>query len=315
MKLNLKQQMKIYAYYLEDDVVDKGAVRSVLPGRNDNRPSFVVFRSSYAENKILWKDYAKPCEGTDAIALICEMENMARNEAYDFFEQVIDKEVSDNIEYKPRRKLEPRLDLKPYEAFELEYWGKRYVDKKTLLTENIRAVMSLCYDEYCVGKSIPKSPMFAYLFDQDRTSWKTYRPFETDNDKKWKTYNISEVIEGMNTLPKNYESLIIASSTKDRLAWKKAHPAVINPTGEGNLRNIIRNFYDLSLRFQNIYCIFDADEAGWNNAQKLASMTGGKVIAINANEFTPFWLKDIDDITVRYGPDAPSRILKTLNII
>lgn len=312
MKLNKSDQIKIYKYYIDDLVINGGAIQSILPGRKDNHPSFAVFDSSYSD-KILWKDFAQPCDGTDAIALVCEMEGISRSQAYDFFKKVIKKHVNSDVVTKVK-KHEPELKLQEYLDYHLAYWAKRYQDKQTLIRENIFAGDYLAYNEYRVMESSPDFPMFVYMFDEKKKSWKAYSPNSNPNDK-WKTNNLADVIEGINTIPETHDSLIIASSTKDRLAWKLAHPAVINPTGEGSYRNILLNFKDLFLRFPNIYVIFDADDAGWRSANKLSSLTGSKIKPINAAKFTPFYCKDIDDIVVEHGPSSPGIILKKLNII
>lgn len=313
MKLTRKQQLKIYKYYLGDFTIG-GAMRSILPGRNDSKPSFVVFNSSYNEEKILWKDYAKPCDGTDAIALVCEMEGICRTQAYDFFEEVIDKELDDEFTVNETIKTEPTIEVKDYEDYELGYWAERYVDKDTLLSESIYAGKYIRYNSYTSLTSDIGNPMYFYLFNEQKTSWKAYKPLDKTGNK-WKTHNIRDVIEGINTIPRSYDSLIIASSTKDRLAWKRFHPAVINPTAEGSFRNILLNFSELYLRFNNIYCIFDADNAGWESSQKLSSLTGGKIKAIKASKYTPFYCKDIDEMVVKHGPYVAKSFLEKANVL
>lgn len=313
--LSVQEDIKIYKYYLGEVEIGR-PVKSILPNRKDDNPSFGLFKSK--SGRIYWKDFAKVQDGTDAISLIRAMEGLSsRAEAYDFYYKKIKSHVEEEVvKIKITQPKKPSIILKSYyDINDYAYWFKRYQTIDILREENIFAGKELRWENYVSDVSTTEDPIYFYVFNTNPLSFKMYRPLSKDKKKKWKSYNIDGIIEGYDTLPQSHNSLIIASSTKDRLAWKIAHGAVINPTSESSWRHILEKINEFYERFTNIYCIFDNDEAGIKSSRKLEELSGGKIMSIDTTLFTPKSCKDIDDIVVKYGASAPYRILKKLNII
>lgn len=310
----------IYRYLLGDVVIGDmytSPIPQHIRGNRDDSPSFGLY---VKDGDILWKDFgfANP-SGNKAINLLMDMRDLSYHEAVKYANTTIRtgtigtppaqlKKVSAPEETVP--KLQWRTTFTDREAL---YWEKHGVMTGTLLKEGVYAL-----DHYSTVRqgwtvrSTRYSPAFVYVFGEN--SFKIYSPYASKKFK-FRQHNISNVIEGWNTflseVPASgkYKTLIITSSTKDRLCVKTAfqnYPDItsINPTSENSYGVLRKNASKINSLVDNVFIMYDADFAGDN-----ASLTLSRYIP--QNEWTPIMMygkldsaKDFAEFSLRHGTIA-----------
>lgn len=111
---------------------------------------------------------------------------------------------------------------------------------------------------------------YGYYFGIDNNTklqrWKCYNPFGNKYNK-WKTNCGNNIIQGYLQLPKTGKILIITKSLKDVIVLYKLGIPAIAPQAENHLlsKKVIA---DLKTRFDNIFVLFDNDEAGLKGSEK-----------------------------------------------
>ena len=162
----------------------------------------------------------------------------------------------------------PNLKLRErWEPWELEYWREYGINEDDLQYERILPLDSLSWVDGAPGlRSLPGDPAFVYLLRETPLSFKIYRPFSEFKFRQWR---VSGLWEGMLTVGdvEKIPPCLIVSSTKDRTIVRKAlgrEWTLLNPLSEGSWR------YLPFSRMQGGCIMFDADDAGTNNAQDAA---------------------------------------------
>ena len=249
----------------------------------DTNNSFGLYMKD-GDPVIRWKDYGlSNQEGYTAIHLYQYMMGFPLDyKGFLAAKSHAEKEIPKYFRGKPvvelqKNKYNNKKDLCPYveydsnfSDFELEYWDRYYLAKEDLLAENIFSLKKLKWLNYSTEtKSIAGDPAFIYIFDKNPISWKIYRPLNKEN--KFRQWNIDGVIEGMHNF-KECDTLILNSSTKDRMVVKKAlnneSYGFLNSTSENSFVNLIKN--KSKLKAKRIIAMYDADDAGYNASVKIA---------------------------------------------
>lgn len=187
--------------------------------------------------------------------------------------------------------------------YEWDYW--KFIDRSLLKEYDIYPTHELAYyNELGLGRNLGstrESPGFTYLYDQTIESWKCYKPFEKGADK-WKSNNISKVIDGYKQLPDSGDTLIIVSSRKDLLTVRTYLGCwAICPTSETSFRNILEKEGELNERFKKIYVWLDADETGSMSTKKVVEKTKWNPI-YPPLEFKGLGIKDQTDMVINRSP-------------
>src|SRR5690606_11198813 len=206
--LSKDQDLEVYRYYI-GEVVPGKMYRSILPTRKDDNPSFGLFESAYID-RIRWMDFAFSGSGAYGIDLIRVMEGCSAEAAREFYYKNIRGQKV--IRYiKSVSKTYPVIYYRKdhYLDYEIRYWQDRYTEEAELKSEKIYGINSMLVDGRVIYNTSEQDPAFYYDFE---TGWKVYRPRAGKKDK-WKSKDIAKVIEGWHSIPRIYDSLIIASST------------------------------------------------------------------------------------------------------
>jgi hypothetical protein len=188
-----------------------------------------------------------------------------------------------------KEKPQPKLSVRGnWHNYEWDYWS--FIDRSLLKTYDIYPTHELIYFSGGVaGRNIGScegSPGFTYLYDGAAESWKCYKPLEKGSDK-WKSNNITNVIDGYKQLPQTGDTLVIVSSKKDLLVVKTYLGVdAIAPTSEGSWGNILKKARELNSRFRRILIWLDADETGYMNTKRLSYKTNWSGV------YPPKWYKD-----------------------
>lgn len=279
---------QIIAHYIGGDISLTRKVSS--PFRKDPSPSLAFYEQ---DGEILWTDFGMPVRHRrDGIGFVMTLFNEHYKEAINriYSDIIANNVIPPRINKDNVRSNVPNVRVREYfSSSEKQYWLQYGITYQDLLSENIYALQSLSYDDRLVFQSTMKSPKYQYHFDVN--SFKIYMPLE--RVERFRSYNISTVIERYNTLPRNGDTLIITSSTKDALVIKKLGYHSCAPTGETSLRPILNKYSELSYRFKNIYIMLDNDPTGRHSTSYLEAYSNWRWKKI------PFYgAKDVSDLVM-----------------
>lgn len=199
-----------------------------------------------------------------------------------------------------------------YHNWELEYWSKREQSIDILTKEQILSLKNFHYNPKWSLTSEINNPRFVYVMENG--CWKVYSPYDKDN--KWKSGGkLTTCIEGWETLPKLSKDLWVVASTKDRLCLKLILSDVINPTAEGSLKALLSRKSLIDDLYDNVYVLFDNDDAGRKHTLSLCGKTQWTPIIKTNYPCIPDThqeVKDLDDIVYYYNSKTLKNLLDTL---
>jgi hypothetical protein len=177
-----------------------------------------------------------------------------------------------------------QVAVRPWRDYDYEYWASYGIEKQWLKYAEIYAISHkiITKKDKETGKikkyifSVPKLSFCYVERKEGRLSLKLYSPLSKIH--KWCSKMDSSVISLWTRIPEYGDRVIIASSVKDALAIScNTHIPAIAPQGEGyNLSTTAIN--ELKRRYKRIYISYDGDEAGKEDAKKLAKMTSFSII-------------------------------------
>lgn len=336
--LNKVSQLEIMQKYFPGIVVVNKPITN--PFRLDSKPGCQFKWTS--NNRLLFYDYARPEYNFGCFDLVMRVFNIGFKEAVDRVIKDFNIECSliDMLENNaPKAKSEgyramPSVDYKPkknnvvfnvktrlFNDKDLEYWSRYGVTLDMLKLYNIHAVNKYyrVYEEYThpvlvydhsVVNNNHQDPCYCYQFN-DKV--KLYRPF--NKDKKWNGNVTKDNIQGLEQLSKlelSKELLVITSSMKDALSLVAVGIPAIAPQGEA-MSIDSETIKDLKIRYQDIYIIYDADEAGIRNSIKHGELYNlpVKILPSYYNSGnTTFNQKDFADYRHAMGAELFKELLK-----
>lgn len=141
---------------------------------------------------------------------------------------------------------------------------------------------------------------YAYAYverKEGKVTLKIYQPFSTTF--KWSNKHDRSVISLWTKIPEFGEKLVICASMKDALClWANTGIPSVSVQGEGySISESAIN--ELKRRYKKVYIIFDSDEAGIKDAQKLEETTGFTNLPLSKTDKG----KDISDLYYYYGKE------------
>lgn len=162
---------------------------------------------------------------------------------------------------------------RPWLHHDIEYWESFGINIEALNNADVCAI-SHRYKIVDGKRTIYKADKYAYAFfehKEGKTTIKVYQPF---SKYKWINKHDSSVISLWTKMPKKGAKLLLCSSLKDALCvWCNTGIPCISLQGEGySMSNTA--ITELKKRFDNIYILFDNDEAGITCGKSLAEATG-----------------------------------------
>ena len=254
------------------------------PLRRDDRPSFGLY--SFDGQKVRYTDFATGERG-GLFDLLSKLWNVPYGEvlervANDFLTYKGTNEISINTDcgfskVVIKEKIKPKIEVKvrDWKKHDQEYWESYGVSLDWL---NYARVYPISHKiiikngkRYTFGAN-----KYAYAFvelKEGNTSIKIYQPFNK-NGFKWCTSTDSSVISLWTKVPPSGKRICICSSLKDALClWSNTGIPAIATQGEGyTMSNTAIN--ELKRRFKKVYILFDCDEAGLIDGEKLSKQTG-----------------------------------------
>jgi hypothetical protein len=201
----------------------------------------------------------------------------------------------------------------PFTKRDLEYWAKFGITKKQLMEDNVVSVKYVRVVNNDIDITYePKTLCYAY------TEWgnclKIYQPL-AKKERKWLTNCKPNSIGGTHTIPNQTnidETLIITKSYKDWRVLVNAHCYAIWLQNEVTLPEL-ELLTEFTHRFKDIVIIYDNDDIGIQNANKLQEY----LQCDNCRTvFIPFkTLKDPAELYSSKGDDKLVEFLNNNNII
>ena len=279
--LNKVSEANIAARYL--DITEIPCVIN-SPLRQDNRPSFGLY--SFDGVKVRYIDYATGERG-GLFDLLSKLWRVPYDEVLEKIGQDFNilkslktsVKVSDGgytkIEIKEKSHPKIEVKIREWRKHDQLYWESygitldwlKYADvypisHKFIVKDNKRYTFGA--DKYA----------YAYIERKEgNISVKIYQPFNK-NGFKWCTSTDSSVISLWTKVPQEGERICICSSLKDALClWSNTGIPAIATQGEGySMSDTAIN--ELKRRYKKVYVLFDCDDAGLIDGEKLSKQTG-----------------------------------------
>jgi hypothetical protein len=287
------------------------------PVRKDNRPSFGLYSNDGIN--INWFDFATKERG-DIYNLLSLMWNCNLQEVLkrlrrdkDNFKSgtlIKNREVCKIETIATRHKTtDLQCKVREWRPYDLDYWASYGVPLEWLKYAEV----------YPISHKIIVNKNSRYVFGADKLAYafvehkegkvtlKIYQPLNKEG-YKWSNKHDRSVISLWTKIPERGDRVIICSSLKDALClWANTGIPAIAVQGEAyNISETAIN--ELKRRYKQVYILFDNDDAGLKDGEKLAHLTGFTNIVL-----PPFTGgKDISDL---YKAVGKNEFIKIINCI
>lgn len=308
-------EAEIFQHYLKQDFQLGKLYKSPLRD-NDSNPNFNIYNSS---NGLRYKDFGYTagncfefvrnlynCSYTTCLQIIANDFDLAKKSKVQVLQ---DRKINPVIEELDRFQKKIIPVRRAWKKLDFDYWNSYHIPLINLNKERIYACNYVYLKTnpdtmFIWGQHLDNDPIYCYDFINNH---KCYRPLTTNKKSKWiSTANMYD-IQGLSTLPKKGELLVIASSMKDKLVSNVLGYNAIAPHGEGYI--IPEKIMDyLWACFDNIVVMYDNDEAGRISTEKFVKNNPG---------ISPIFLpkdaeKDISDHAKIRGIEEASKLMKKL---
>lgn len=292
--LDKTTEANICAYYLD---IDEFPCLIKSPLRIDNNPSFSLY---IKDNKVYYYDFGNHDKG----GLFDLLEKLWNKDFYDCLitinndiKSITNKVVNycncvakDVRHYKSNITL--KVKIREWKDYDIKYWQSYGISLKWLEYAEVYPISHkfIIKDNktYIFG-----ADKYAYVYverKEGHITLKIYQPFNKLG-YKWSNSHDASVISLWTKIPEYGKQLCICASLKDALCmWSNTGIPSISLQGEGYLMSQTA-IDELKRRYDSIYIIFDNDEAGIKDGQKLEQHTGFQNISLPSFEGG----KDISD--------------------
>tara|TARA_R110001632_G_scaffold62175_4_gene149533 strand:- start:262 stop:1242 length:981 start_codon:yes stop_codon:yes gene_type:complete len=226
----------------------------------DNDPSMFIY---YKDGKYKFKDFSSGNQG-DCLSLVKALFNLNFGEAAlkvinDYNSYLLNNKSYKISEFKIRNKFQVASSVnRQWTNFDKQYWNKYKIGSKLLDSYNVKPIASFVLqkdDDYFVIEGLR---MYGY-YKNNGDLYKIYQPL---SDKRF--FKVKDYIQGIEQLTYDKPYLVICSSLKDVMAFRKLdfkNAEVIAPDSE-NTMIPEKTFTDLTSKYKAVCTLFDNDEAG-----------------------------------------------------
>lgn len=288
------------------------------PLRKDNKPSFGF---NYNGKNIRWKDMATGERG-GIYDLLSKLWGLKYNEVlYKIYKDIYEgnkgnKEIhinsADSCRTAKVNYADSTINVKrrEWEQHDLEYWREFGITKEWLEFADIYPISHKIVTKN--GRTYTfaaEKYAYAYVeFKEGKTTIKIYQPLVKDKSKKWFNKHDRSVISLWTKIPKEGKAVCICSSVKDALClWSNTGLPAIATQGEGYTMSDTA-IAELKRRFENIFVLFDNDEAGIKDGIILSEATGFTDVILPQFEGG----KDVSDLYKIKGKEFFLKTIKKL---
>lgn len=179
------------------------------------------------------------------------------------------------------KKFHYKIEVRPWEQIDYDYWTKKYGISLNLLDRYkvfpVDRYFKRKWDEryfksVYIYENNKTNPCYCYKFVcNGKTAVKLYKPLSTNKRFKWETNSSDCNIQGYDQLNKDGDLLIVASSMKDLLILVANGYNAIAPQGE-TMDIPMELTKELKSRFKRIVFCYDRDNAGLKWSKKYADI-------------------------------------------
>lgn len=287
------------------------------PLRRDRRPSFGLYSND--GKRIYWVDLATKERG-GIYDLLSQLWNCSFKEVLSRINQDLRKfghgavindyspcSVQNLANYSSNGVLECKV--RAWSKHDVDYWGSYGISLDWLKYAEVYPIShKIITNEK--GRFVLSADKYAYAYvehKEGKVTLKIYQPFNK-NGYKWANKHDRSVISLWTKIPSNGERVVICSSLKDALClWANTGIPAIAVQGEGySMSNTA--IEELKKRYNNVYVLFDNDEAGLEDGKKLSEFTGFTNIVLPTFEGG----KDVSDMFKALGKERFNVILLSL---
>ena len=252
------------------------------PLRQDKNPSFGFY--SPDGNRIFYTDYSTREKG-GIIDLFMQLWGMSYKDCLDKIYNDISKFKSNNNSTNKHcfvtnhstynEETDLQCKVRQWKDYDIKYWESYGISLKWLKYAEVYPISHKIIIKNG-HKHIFSADKYAYAYvehKEGKVTLKIYQPYNTLG-YKWSNKHDSSVVSLWTKVPNNGDKICICSSLKDALClWSNTGIPSIAVQGEGySISNTAIN--ELKKRYNKVYILFDNDEAGLINGEKLAQHTG-----------------------------------------
>ena len=288
-------------YYLGITPIFKKLYKSPL--RVDNHPTCGFYRNSSGE--LIFHDFATNTYlnfiGVVMTKFSCTYGAALQIIASDFkiSNTVTDKHVSIQphaVIPKKQGITKIQIEVQPFTETELKWWAQYGIDQKILKKFNIYSAKHVFLEDVLRAKSDSYNMIFGYYGGKQdgKELWRIYFPHR--HSYRFLSNWNAKRIQGIKQLRKTGNLLIITKSLKDVACLYSLGIDAIAPNSE-TLFIPDTMLEELKLRFKHLLCLYDNDEAGITNMQKIKEKYGINTYYIPLQ----YGAKDISDYHKKYG--------------
>ena len=251
------------------------------PLRVDNKPSFAIYQ--HDDGSIYYMDYATGEKGS-LYSLLCSLWHSSfldviskivggfDQQQIECSQQQLRKQTGKII---ARNQVALQCKVREWQSYDIDYWQSYGISLQWLKYAEVYPISHKIVikddKKYTFG-----ADKYAYCFVErkdGKITLKVYQPFNTKGFK-WSNKHDRSVISLWTKVPEKGKRICICSSLKDALClWANTGIPAISVQGEGySMSETAIN--ELKKRFERIYVLFDNDEPGLKDGEKLSHETG-----------------------------------------
>lgn len=251
------------------------------PLRVDNKPSFAIYQ--HDDGSVYYIDYATGEKGS-LYSLLC---SLWHSSFIDVISKIVGGFNQQQIEYNQRQlrkqtgkiiarnQVALQCRVREWQSYDIDYWQSYGISLQWLKYAEVYPISHkiIIKDDkkYTFG-----ADKYAYCFverKEGKVTLKVYQPFNIKGFK-WSNKHDRSVISLWTKVPEKGKRICICSSLKDALClWANTGIPAISVQGEGySMSETAIN--ELKKRFERIYVLFDNDEPGLKDGEKLSNETG-----------------------------------------
>lgn len=293
---------KVASYYLG---IKKIPSLINSPFREDNNPSLGIYTRNGVD--IYFTDFGDKSKKGSIYELLAKVWGISYYETLSKVNQEInsvqsaksimfDKNYNHSIKTlsEIKKLTDIQCEIRKIEEHDVKYWASYGISVEALRYSETYPISKIIIKK---GKSqwVFKADKYAYVYVERRNenySLKIYQPFNKDG-LKWLSGHSSDILDLWHKIPESGEKVAIVSSRKDALClWNNTAIPAIAPQGEGyGIKQ--EAIDDLSLRYTDKFIIYDNDNPGISNSEKLSQETNIRNIIIpqfeNGNDISDYY--------------------------
>lgn len=252
-------------------------------------PSFNIFCTGLGNHEWRYKDFATGDVGSCfdlVMRLFClDFKETLKKICKDF--NLLSREVNDLNEggKSPLKEIiinqNTRIFIRDFSANELSYWGDYKIGFNHLKKFRVNAVEKYSFvskfNKPYEIRSKAHSPIFSYTINQE--AFKIYKPLEKKCRFLYLGNKPKDYVFGYDLLPESGEVVLFTGGEKDVIClYSQGYSAVsLNSETAMPSESLIR---DLKSRFDKVAILYDADETGIKQAQKISTRFNLPVITL-----------------------------------